>query len=66
MGWSNGTEIFDQTMKTVLEQKLSDKSTLEIAEVLKNALQNEDWDTEDESEYYEHPVIGEVFGSYDD
>ena len=59
MGWCSGTEVFDAVAGALLDDKPVDKKT-----VLKNlieTLQDKDWDCESDSDYWEHPIIREIF-----
>ena len=56
MGWCGGTEIFDTVVGDVLEEK----SKEEIIKNLLNALTDNDWDTVDESFYFNDPIVLEV------
>ena len=70
MGWGNGTEIFDQVAGDLMDVSYSlTRNDCDISIVvipLKNlykVLCDKDWDTECESEYWEHPVIGIILGN---
>ena len=56
MGWSSGTEIFDTVVKDVLENK----SKNEIIKNLLGVLTDADWDTINESKYFNDPIVLEV------
>jgi len=59
MGWNSGTEIFDAVCKEIL-----DKDKIEPKKVIKSlidALECCDWDTESESEYFNHPLVQKIF-----
>lgn len=59
MGWCSGTEIFDQIAKIVLsDEPLDKKATLKA---VINSLENGDWDCQTDSEYFEHPLVQEIF-----
>jgi len=61
MGCLSGTEIFDKTMKAVLKCTSRKTDVQRIGKELKDALEDQDWDTQSESEYYDHPIIGSLF-----
>jgi len=53
MGWSGGTRIFDAVAEELDVQNLTLKSSQEdILVVLGKALQEADWDNEQESDYW--------------
>lgn len=49
MGWASGGEIFDPVTRAVLDSGVFDEDALPILTALIKALQEADWDTEDES-----------------
>ena len=59
MGWSGGTYIFDAVLDHVLADKEIDKKEL-ITDLI-SVLADRDWDTEGESEYWDHPLVQEIF-----
>lgn len=72
MGWSSATEIFDQVADDLLEanyQFVGDIQEIHptiVTTPLKNlyrVLYDSDWDTECESKYWDHPVIGIILGN---
>lgn len=58
MGWNGGTEIFDKFMTLLLDD---DMTKTEKIEKFYSVLQDGDWDTENESDYFHHPLVEEVF-----
>lgn len=66
MGWSGGTDVFDEVawyvepclynedFKPVIEATLSQ---------LLSGLAKKDWDIKDESNYWTHPIIGRILGN---
>lgn len=74
MGWVNGTDIFDKTADALIEADYKWKRNVEPEEldeyivinplkVLYEQLASFDWDTEYESEYWDHPIIGQILGN---
>lgn len=61
MGWCSGTEIFDNVAKFVLSTDKPDQEKIEILRVLAEAMENQDWDCQDDSDYRTHPIIKQVF-----
>jgi hypothetical protein len=61
MGWCSGTEIFDKVAATVLDSDLSEEKQVEIITVLIEALSDQDWDCESDSDYYKHPIIERIY-----
>jgi len=60
MGWASGVEIFDVVAGALLD----DKKEINKKEVLKsliNVLEDGDWDTQNDSDYYDHPLVQEIF-----
>lgn len=60
MGWCSGTRVFDAVAKALL----SENEELDKKQVLKYvilALQDADWDCEQDSDYWDHPLVREVF-----
>lgn len=78
MGWTGGTPIFDAVAKIVLDPAFNfvngaviDQVKLDILKALVKALGDEDWDTESESDYWNHPIVQRAFreafpGLYED
>jgi hypothetical protein len=61
MGWGSGVDVFDAIVPAILDKPMNvdDKKALIKAVIL--ALQERDWDTESDSEYWKHPLVREVF-----
>jgi len=60
MGWASGVEIFDVVAGALLD----DKKEINKKKVLKsliNVLEDGDWDTQNDSDYYDHPLVQEIF-----
>ena len=60
MGFCSGTEIFDPVVKAILEVPIPDASKIRILTDLVDALENHDWDCQEDSHYYEHPLVQAV------
>lgn len=60
MGWCSGTVIFDDMARFVLAQPASDDDKFATLRALAVSLQNEDWDCESDSRYYNHPIVQRV------
>lgn len=63
MGWGSAGEIFDRVARGLKRTNMSDEDKYAVLFDLGKALQNEDWDTEDESleAFQDDPVIVRVF-----
>jgi hypothetical protein len=61
MGFCSGTDIFEPVAKVVLESQWSDEIKYTVIRELVDALENHDWDCQDESEYWQHPIVRRVF-----
>lgn len=58
MGWCSATDIFDQVVGALLEPPL-DKET--VIKSLIDELENGDWDCQQDSKYFNHPLIQKIF-----
>lgn len=71
MGWNGGTEIFDCVAKELdlifdhLSSPIYSEDTLKnkVLTSLLKVLEYQDWDNQQESEYYDDPVIGKILGN---
>lgn len=68
MGWASGTELFDKVIDAVLSELGPNIRTSRYPEDMDNciesiitAFEDADWDTQSESEYYDHPMVQRVF-----
>lgn len=62
MGFSAGTDIFDSVVGIILfNDQLDDIDKKQIITALLSSLGDHDWDTEDESEYWEEELVQECF-----
>lgn len=59
MGWCSATRIFDSVAGVLLDDKDIDKK--EALETLIAALEDGDWDCQGDSDYYDHPLVQEIF-----
>ncbi len=78
MGWTGGTDIFDAVAKIILnpafvfvDAHVIEAVRLDILKALVKELGDQDWDTESESAYWNHPLVQRAFretfpGLYDD
>jgi len=55
VGWGSGTRIFDKVLDNIL--KVDEVDKYKVVEDLLDILTDGDWDTIDESEYYNHPLV---------
>ena len=58
MGWCSGTVVFDLVAKAILEDKPLDKKAVLRAVI--DALEDSDWDCQQVSSYWDHPLVREV------
>ncbi len=71
MGWSGGTEIFDAVvseLRDLSHRWVAKDYHVDFMEPLKTlviVLEDQDWDTLNESAYWDHPVIGKILGNND-
>jgi hypothetical protein len=71
MGWSSGHEIFDAVANClVIDIDANDPDKTDFTELaedtlyaLKAALEDQDWDSHQDSSYYNHPTIGRILGN---
>jgi hypothetical protein len=58
MGWGGGDRVFDPMVKAILSVKeLKDRDKGQLIKTLLLTLEQEDWDTQDESRYWTHPLV---------
>ncbi len=65
MGWTGGTEIFDSVVEATINY-IPENKQREVYKDVIGVLEGGDWDTQCESEYADHPVIGKLLGCMDD
>lgn len=62
MGWCSGTDIFDSIVGDIIESnELSLKVKKKLIKKLAAALENQDWDCQCDSEYYNNPLVKAIF-----
>ena len=73
MGWCSATSIFDAMAKYVIDSPQTDDQKIAALAKLAQTLESEDWDCQQDSSFYEHPIVKRVFrqlhpdwGSLDD
>jgi hypothetical protein len=59
MGWCSGTVVFDAVCGALLSEDKPDKKY--AIKALIEALTDNDWDCEPDSEYWDHPLVKECF-----
>lgn len=59
MGWCSATEIFDKVASVILSDEPIDKKRALLTVI--EALQDNDWDCEMDSDYWDHPLVREIF-----
>lgn len=67
MGWASAGAIFDPVAKALVELNAPDETKIRVLGDLIGALQDGDWDTEDESleQFADDPAIVEAFRQHD-
>lgn len=65
MGWASGGEIADTVADALIEANADDEVAEKVMTKVISALQQEDWDTEDESleQYADYPAIVRAFAA---
>ncbi len=59
MGWSSATDIFDNVVgKLLVKDKPVDVE--DVIRTLFDNLEDADWDTQEESRYWKHPIVRKV------
>lgn len=62
MGWNGGTAIFDAVTGEVFSfPRLPTEAITDILHVLVDALEDQDWDTHNESQYWNTPIVRQLF-----
>jgi len=62
MGWCSGTDVFDPVVKEILKIKeLSDNKKKHLIRTLIFALEDKDWDCQNESHYWNNRIVRSVF-----
>lgn len=60
MGWCSGTDIFDLVVEALLEGEVTDKDKKVIGELIV-ALKGNDWDCQQDSQYWYHPIVKQIY-----
>jgi hypothetical protein len=61
MGWCGGTDVFDSICGTLLKPgKFTPLARREVLLAVINALEDHDWDCQQDSAYYEHSDVRKV------
>lgn len=65
MGWCSGTVIFDRMCTAILDKhwKFRDESVEEVLTELAKTLEDEDWDCQQDSGYWDHPVVHRIMAA---
>lgn len=58
MEWCSATNIFDSVCDGLLNDKPSDKK--EVLTSLISALEDGDWDCQQDSDYWDHPLVQSI------
>lgn len=58
MGWCSATVIFDSVVSGIVGDTEIDKK--ELIRIVANALEDGDWDCQQDSDYWDHPLVQEV------
>ena len=68
MGWGSGEQVFDVVAGSVLSVSyLRKEDVVTILTKVESVLSMLDWDCQNESRYWEDPVIGKILGNrFDD
>lgn len=61
MGWGSGVYVFDGVVGAILDEEISDQSKFNLIKTVAVVLAEHDRDTEGDSNYYDRPVVQEVF-----
>ncbi|WP_435113326.1 DUF6011 domain-containing protein [Nocardiopsis synnemataformans] len=66
MGWAAGSDVFNRVARALIDQGADDDTKRIVLDPLIGALQDADWDTEDESldEFRDDPLIVEMFAAH--
>lgn len=60
MGWCSGTVIFDNVVGFVLKSEAPAEDKKALIKVLIDALEDEDWDCQNDSDYIDDPLVDAV------
>ena len=59
MGWCSATRILDTIVGALLDDKPVDKRA--VIEHLISVLEDNDWDCQQDSAYWDHPLVRSIF-----
>jgi hypothetical protein len=67
MGWNSANQIFDPVARSLIDAGVSDDTKLVVLGGLIRQLQDNDWDTEDESleDFLDDPAVVQAFADRD-
>lgn len=58
MGWcGEATRVFDTVAELVLKSTATDSEKIALLKTLIEALEDEDWDCQNDSDYIDHPLV---------
>jgi len=58
MGWCSATEIFDDVAEVVIDNAaIPEEQRIAVLAKLYTALTDEDWDCQNDSKFYDHPIF---------
>lgn len=60
MGWCSGTSIFDKVAKFVIDSNLQDYLKFDVLATLADAMEDEDWDCQSDSNYWDNELVQRV------
>lgn len=64
MGWCSVTTVFDAVAKFVLDpnmpEVITDEMKYEALNTLATMLEENDWDCQSDSDYYNHPIVQRI------
>lgn len=57
MGWCSGTGVFDKMAKFIINSPQPEDQKVEALVHLAQALEDQDWDCQQDSDFYEDPIV---------
>lgn len=64
MGWCSATIIFDKMAEFVLSTSEPDEKKRAVLKYLATVLENEDWDCQHDSDYWDHPIVQSIMKEF--
>lgn len=61
MGWCSATTIFDNVAKFILSTDKPDQEKVEVLTALVDVLEDNDYDCQQDSAYWDHPIVQRVY-----